>query len=70
MPTCLTCKQWNLKAGSLARFGMAPCAFGERYTHLSHRMTCARHKPLEQAAAKARTDWIARLYAKHKKGTK
>jgi hypothetical protein len=66
--TCLTCQHWNLKASALARYGMAPCDFGERCTHLSHRMTCARHKPLNQAASQARTDWIARLYSKHTKG--
>jgi hypothetical protein len=60
---------WQLKTSSLARAGMAPCALSVPYTALSPDHHCARHKPLEQAAAEARVLYLARIDKKHQKGT-
>jgi hypothetical protein len=63
---CATCQSWSLKASPLARAGMAPCAFGNRWEYLPPTGTCAKHKPVEQAAADARVLYLGRLDQKHK----
>lgn len=63
--TCASCQHWSLQKSPLARSGAAPCALKNKWEYLPQRISCDRHKPLEQAAADTRAAWLARLNKKH-----
>jgi hypothetical protein len=69
MTTCANCQHWSLQKSPLARSGAAPCALKNKWEYLPQRITCAAHKPLEQAATEARLVFLAKIDKKHNKVT-
>ena len=69
MNACANCQHWSLQKSPMARQSLAPCALKNKWEYLPQRISCAAHKPLEQAAAATRATWLAKIEQKYNKGT-
>ncbi len=57
--TCQTCLNWSPKqSGQMARYGLAICLKGKRWTYLPPQHTCNQHKAAAEDVVNARVVWL------------
>ena len=57
--TCQTCLNWSPKqSGQMARYGLAICLKGKRWTYLPPQATCNQHKAAAEDVVNARVVWL------------